>query len=66
MNKSILENLTKEDLIKIIGNIYDVLKREQSYDLPTEKAEILNTVGKVCVDYCVKNDFNIDHINFYD
>ena len=53
----ILENLTKEDLIKIVANMHDTIQEwDDGYGLSDADAKMLIKVGDACASYCVKKD----------
>lgn len=52
-----LEQLTKEDLVKVIATMHDVIQHWQhGYGLSNEESSCLNKVGKICTAECIKND----------
>lgn len=60
--ENILDNLTKEDLIKVIGNISDTI--QSTYDwkghgMLESDAEIIVKIGDACKEYCGKTNWNL-------
>ena len=53
----ILENLTKEDLIKVVANMHDTIQEwGDGYGLSDADAKMLIKVGDACASYCVNKD----------
>lgn len=58
-----LENLTKEDLIKVIATMHDTIQTwGNGWGIPEKEAETLIKIGDECVSYCVKTDFNLPNL----
>lgn len=52
-----LEQLKKEDLVKVIATMHDVIQNwNQGWGLSHEESSCLIKVGKICTSECVKND----------
>lgn len=59
--KNILDNLTKDDLIKVIANMHDAIQEwDNGWGLPKDEADTLIKVGRACCTECSKNnDFTL-------
>lgn len=59
MNKIDINTLTKEELIKVLGNVGDIIQTESDwigYGCGAADAKILNAVTSACTEYCSKNN----------
>lgn len=57
---NLLNNLTKEELIKVIANMHDTINDWGGYGFNNDEREVLNEIGSECVEYCSsRNDFII-------
>ncbi len=53
VTKEILDSLSKEDLIKVIGNMHDIIQEWNSgYGLDKSDGDILIEIGSACSSYC--------------
>lgn len=51
-----LDDLTKEDLIKVVANMHDTIQDwNNGWGLPKKDATILIKIGRLCTDRCCKN-----------
>ena len=60
--ENLLEKLTKEDLIKVIGNISDTIQSTyewKGHEMLEADAEIITKIGNACKEYCIKNDWTL-------
>lgn len=49
-----IDNLTKEDLIRVIANMHDTIQEwNNGYGLPKDEAHILSKIGDMCVKKCI-------------
>jgi uncharacterized protein involved in tolerance to divalent cations len=58
--ENLLEKLTKEDLIKVIGNMTDTVQSVYDWKgngMLEHDAEIVVKIGNACKEYCNKNDW---------
>lgn len=52
-----LEQLTKEDLVKVIATMHDVIQHwNDGWGLSKEESSCLIKIGTMCTSECVKND----------
>ena len=52
-----LEQLKKEDLVKVIATMHDVIQNwNNGWGLSQEESSCLIKVGNICTSECVKND----------
>jgi len=52
-----LEQLTKDDLVKVIATMHDVIQDwNKGLGLSHEESSCLIKVGRICTSECVKND----------
>lgn len=61
---NLLEQLTKEDLIKVIANMHDTIQEwNKGWGLEADDASTLIKIGSACVTECAKNnDFNLPNV----
>jgi hypothetical protein len=60
---NILESLTKEDLIKVIGNMHDLIQDwNVGYGLSKEESDTLINVGSACTKHCAETNFDLPKI----
>lgn len=53
----LLQNLTKEELIRTIANMHDVIQDwDNGYGLSDKDSKALKTIGSECCDYCSENE----------
>ena len=52
----ILNNLSKEDLIRVIANIADAIQDFNGWGFNTVSEDIMKTVGVECIDFCKKKN----------
>lgn len=58
----LLDNLSKEDLIKVIANMHDTIQEwNNGWGLEQNEAETLIKIGSECVSYCVRTNFDLPH-----
>ena len=60
--ENLLEKLSKEDLIKVIGNISDTVQSVyewKGHGMLEPDAEIITKIGNACKEYCGKNDWTL-------
>ena len=56
----LLESMSKEDLIKVIGNMHDAVHDwDCGYGFTKEESEYLVEVGKKCAEHCSKSTFDL-------
>jgi hypothetical protein len=61
--ENLLEQLTKEDLIKVIANMHDTIQDwDSGWGLPKDAAETLIKIGSACTSYCVKTNFDLPSV----
>lgn len=60
--ENLLEKLSKEDLIKVIGNISDTIQSVyewKGFGMTEVDAEIIVKIGGACKEHCRKNDWTL-------
>lgn len=55
--KTLLDKLSKEDLIIVIANMHDIIQEwNNGWGLSKEDAEALINIGRECTNYCGKEN----------
>jgi hypothetical protein len=55
MENELLKQLTKEDLIKVIANIYNS-SLVKELGLPNNDSILIDKIGSACLTYCTENN----------
>ena len=61
----VLDNLSREDLIKVIANMHDTIQEwDSGWGLEENEAQILIAIGDTCRQHCKETNWDLPNIVF--